>query len=57
MTITVKIRNVYGEERVYPVCEKAKIFARLAGTKTLTDHAIGLIKSLGYTIEVETPTI
>jgi len=57
MTITVKIKNVYGREIVYPVCNAAKQFAALANTKTLTDDAINIIKSLGYSIEVETPTL
>lgn len=50
MNITVKIKNVYGVEKVYPVCDKAILFARIAGTKTLTPEAIALIKSLGYTL-------
>jgi len=57
MTITVRIKNVYGREIVYPVCNAAKQFAALANTKTLTDDAINIIKSLGYSIEVETPTL
>ena len=51
MTIIVKIRNIYGEDKIYPVCENAKLFAQIAGTKTLTDHALSRIKSLGYKIE------
>jgi len=57
MTITVQIKNVYGNETVYPVCEKAKTFAALAGHKTLTRHAIAMIKALGYTITVQPQTI
>ena len=52
MEILVKVKNVYGNELVYPVCEKSKIFALMGGTKTLTDEALYLIKELGYIIKV-----
>lgn len=51
MSITVSYRDVYGVTKVYPVCERAKLFADLAGTKTLTDHALRTIQRLGYSIE------
>ena len=53
-TIQVTFKNVYGNEIVYPVSESAKLFARIAGTKTLTSETLTLIKLLGYTIEVVT---
>jgi predicted type IV restriction endonuclease len=53
MTITVQIKNVYGNETIYPVCQNAKIFAALAGTKTLTLQAVAQIKLLGYAITVQ----
>ncbi len=53
MKITVRIKSVYGIETVYPACEQAKLFARIAGTKTLTTHALRDIRSLGYDIEAE----
>ena len=34
--IVIKIKNVYGENKAYPVCEHAKILAEIAGTRTLT---------------------
>ena len=57
MTITIQIKNVYGNETIYPVCEKAKIFAALAGTKTLTLVAIAQIKLLGYAITIQPQTL
>ena len=36
MKITVKIKNLYGNEHIYPEDEAARIFARIAGQKTLT---------------------
>jgi hypothetical protein len=56
MTITVEIKNVYGNETIYPVCDRAKTFAAIAGTKTLTRHALSLIKGLGYTVNVKSPS-
>jgi hypothetical protein len=57
MTIIVQIKTVYGNEAIYPVCDKARQFAALVGTKTLTRDAIAKIKALGYSIEVQTPTL
>jgi hypothetical protein len=56
-SITVKIRNVYGEDKVYPVSDEARLFASIAGTTTLTDNTIARIKQLGYAIRVEQQTI
>lgn len=50
MDIFVEIKNVYGVQNVYPVCDQAKFFAALAGTKTLTTQAIKLIKQQGFSI-------
>jgi hypothetical protein len=44
---------VYGNRTVYPVCDKAKIFAQLAGHSTLTSMTLDCIRRLGYLIEVE----
>ena len=46
--ITVKAREVYDCFKVYPVCEQAKLFADIAGTKTLTPATCQLIERLGY---------
>lgn len=51
MTIQVSIKSVYGRECVYPACDKAKLFAALAGQKTLSEAHLHLIKQLGYKIE------
>jgi hypothetical protein len=50
MQIIITVKNVYGNELVYPVCPKAKLFAELAGSKTLTHSALVKIEALGYTI-------
>lgn len=51
-TIQVQIRDVYGRQTAYPVCDKAKLFAKLANTTTLTHDARQIIRALGYNIEV-----
>lgn len=52
-TITVKIKNVYGNELVYPVCEDANTFAELIGKKTFSSYDLTLIEKLGYQLELE----
>lgn len=53
MKITIEVRDIYGIRTLYPACNTAKLFARLAGTKTITRHALETIKALGYTVEVK----
>ena len=57
MKITVKIKSSFGNRRIYPVCETAQAFADIAGTNTLTDTTLRIIKRLGYSIEIEQPQI
>jgi len=57
MEIVVNVREVYGNRTVYPLCDTAKLFAALAGTKTLTHHALTLIERLGYSIVVKQPEV
>lgn len=52
MEITVRIKSNFGRSDIYPVCERAQAFARIAGTATLTQPVIECIKSLGYTVKV-----
>ena len=49
-TIHVEKKNIYGNELLYPVCERAKRFAILTGQKTLSDGAIYHIKRLGFSV-------
>jgi hypothetical protein len=48
--ITVQTRDVYGTEKVYPICDNAMQFASIAGTTTLTVRVLKRIEALGYTI-------
>lgn len=52
MSVQVQVKNVYGNETIYPVCDKAKTFASMVGQKTLTRDNIEHIKKLGYSVEV-----
>jgi hypothetical protein len=52
MKIIINIREVYGVPKAYPVCEQAKVFARIAGTETLTSKTLALIAKLGYEVEL-----
>ena len=52
-SVTVRIANNYGKRVIYPVCTDAMRFAEIAGTLTLTDHVLTVIKALGYTINVQ----
>lgn len=56
MKIQIEIRNVYGNETVYPVCRHAKFLAAMAGTKTFTIDKIRLIQAHGYEVEVVAKT-
>ena len=57
MNLIVEKKNVYGVERVYPVCKKAKLFARISGNKTLLDEDRKLIAELGYTFSTKAEEI
>lgn len=50
MQITIRIDKNYGIETAYPMCKKAEIFARIAGTKSITHGTLALVVSLGYEI-------
>jgi hypothetical protein len=54
MQIIIELKSVYGLQTYYPYCEKSKLFAKIAGTKTLTKHALTDIKKLGYEIHIKT---
>jgi hypothetical protein len=57
MEITVKLKSVYGNDLIYPVCDKATLLASLTGKKTFTDESIKTIKNLGYTVTVQPETL
>lgn len=53
LSITVERRVVCGVDRIYPVCERARVFARLTKKRTLFIDDLRLIESLGFTVIYE----
>lgn len=51
-TIQVTIKQVYGKDTIYPVCETAKMFCKLQGRKTLTADDLNIARVFGATIEL-----
>jgi hypothetical protein len=56
LTAQIRIANNYGIETFYPVDETAQLFARIAGTITLTRATLELMDALGYEIEIKEKT-
>ena len=54
MTLTIEIKNVYGNNLIYQICNNAKIFTRLMGKKTFHNYELKEIEKLGYKIKVKT---
>ena len=48
--IVIRVENVWGQYKIYPVCERSKLIAELAGTKTLTNATLCLAERLGFEI-------
>ena len=55
--LKVRKDRAYGNVLFYPVCEKSRLFAKLADRKTLTLDAIQTIKKLGYTFQLQQEAI
>ena len=49
--LVITVRNVYGNDMVYPVNDTAKLFAKIAGTKTLRSETLMYAEALGFDIE------
>ena len=49
--IKVEVKQVYGMERIYPICNTSKLLNNLMPTKTFTIQDLVNIKKLGYQIE------
>lgn len=53
LEICVTVKNVYGRDLVYPDCWQSRLFAKIAGTDTLTPQCLASITALGYAIDVK----
>ena len=51
--LLVTIKTVYGKEMIYPENVVAKIFADIAGQKTLSRATLNRAQSLGFKVEVK----
>lgn len=51
--IEVEVKNKYGNDLIYPVCEKALTFAHMLKQTTLTKADIANIRNLGFEITVK----
>jgi hypothetical protein len=47
-TLKIQLKPVYGKIVAYPLCEQSKLFAKIAGTSTLTMETIKHIQALGF---------
>ena len=52
LEIQILVRDVYGQRKFYPKCDKSKVFASIAGTTTLTESTLKNIVQLGYEVRV-----
>lgn len=50
LTVHIQLKDQYGRQVAYPICDTARTFAEIAGTKILTDTTLKRIAALGYTI-------
>ena len=57
MKIQVTIKNVYGNELVYPKCRVSKAFSDIAKTKTLSIEVLKTICTMGYQVELVNATV
>lgn len=52
MELRIKIKNIYGKETIYPVCDQAIGLAAFKGQKTFTENDIKSLKKLGYSFRI-----
>ena len=57
MQLIVEVKNIYGVERIYAVCNNSKLITKLKQSKTLSKEDISILKELGYTIQTKQQTI
>lgn len=55
--LVVEVKNVYGNELVYPVSDNAIILCNMTESKTFSKTNITRLKALGYIFRVTTPSL
>ena len=53
MTILVKIKNEWGNDRIYPACEVGKTLVEYAGKKTFSQADLTKLRSIGYHFKIK----
>tara|TARA_R100001460_G_scaffold7778_1_gene19499 strand:+ start:111 stop:284 length:174 start_codon:yes stop_codon:yes gene_type:complete len=53
MTLTIEIKNVYGNDLIYPVCDTAKKLCSITGYKTFNTNTIETLKEIGYVFKTD----
>lgn len=53
MSITVKVKNIYGQDLIYPADQTAELLCALTGKRTFSTRDISVIKRLGYEVKQE----
>ena len=53
LEIIVKLKNVYGNELVYPANDRAEMFLNLTGKKTFSRAELEILKKVGYVVKFE----
>jgi hypothetical protein len=51
MEVQVTVKNVYGQDLVYPANDAAIAFASMVGRKTLTHRDLQHIEKLGFVVK------
>ena len=49
MNLIIELKTVYGNDLIYPICNKAIKLCQLTNQKTFSKFAINKLKELGYT--------
>jgi hypothetical protein len=55
--IKVTIKDVYGKQTLYPACDQSRLFAKLAGTKTITTDMVRILCDAGYKVMQQRPEV
>ena len=50
--LEIMVKNVYGNELIYPQCEQAKKLANFKGTKTFNELDLQRLNSMGYKLSL-----
>lgn len=51
MILELQVKQVYGQDRIYPMNETARKVTDLLKRKTLTKDEIDILKAIGFTLK------